>query len=256
VAVPAVSESARQILIDGAELPYVLVRRRGRRRLTLTVEPRHGLRVLAPPRLSLREIESFIARERDWLRQRLEEAAAWERAHPLRRFADGETLLLLGERWTLRVREEIGRRRPRVQRSARFEGPGTITLRLPEGLPPAQRREAAATALERWYRRLARELLSARVAHWSAATGLAPGRLSVRDTTSRWGSCSSRGHLSFNWKIVMAPPPVVDYLVVHELCHLRHLDHSPRFWALVARHCPDYERARRWLRRRGRELYL
>ncbi|MCB1161442.1 MAG: SprT family zinc-dependent metalloprotease [Candidatus Krumholzibacteriia bacterium] len=256
MAAPAVSESARQVVIDGAELPYVLVRRRGRRRLTLTVEPRHGLRVLAPLRLSLREIEGFITRERDWLRERLDEAAAWEQAHPLRRFEDGETLLLLGERWTLRVREELGRSRARVERGARFEGPGTITLRLPEGLRAGERREAAAAALERWYRRLAKELLSARVAHWSAATGLAPTRLSVRDTRSRWGSCSARGHLSFNWKIVMAPPAVVDYLVVHELCHLRHLDHSPRFWTLVGRHCPDYERARRWLRRRGRELYL
>ena len=248
--------SERSVLVSGRAQPYLLIRRRGRRRLTLSVEPRRGLVVLAPPRLALRDIEAFIVQEAEWWGERLAELAAWEAAHPPRAFASGERLPLLGEAWTLRVSEEPGRQRPRVTRAASNGGPGTIVLVLPAGLAPAARRELAALSLERWYRRLAGELIAARIAHWGPDLGVAPAAISIRDTRSRWGSCSGAGRLSFNWKLTMAPPAVLDYLVVHELCHLVHADHSERFWALVASRLPDYERARRWLRRRGRELYL
>jgi predicted metal-dependent hydrolase len=248
--------SEHSVEVEGRAQPYLLIRRRGRRRLTLSVEPRRGLVVLAPPRLALRDIEAFIRLEAAWWGSRLVELAAWEAAHPPRAFTSGERLPLLGEAWTLRVSEEPGRQRPRIAREARASGPGSIVLILPAGLAPGERRELAALSLGRWYRRLAGELIAARAAHWAADLRVAPTAISIRDTRSRWGSCSGSGRLSFSWKLAMAPPAVLDYLVVHELCHLVHHDHSERFWALVASRLPDYERARRWLRRHGQELYL
>jgi len=256
------TQSARSLHVAGREQPYLLIRRQGRRRLTLSVEPRRGLVVLAPPRLALAAIEAFLVAEAAWWTTRLAELAAWEAEHPPRRFADGERLPLLGEAWTLRVSEAPGRLRARVGGTGqsagtpRGEAAREIALVLPAGLAPEVRHAAAAAALEAWYRPLARELIAARAAHWARALRVRPTAIGIRDTRSRWGSCSSSGRLSFSWRLVMAPPAVLDYLVVHELCHLKQPDHSERFWALVAGQLPDYERARRWLRRRGRELYL
>lgn len=250
------TESARSLRIAGREQPYLLIRRAGRRRLTLSVEPRRGLVVLAPPRLALAAIEAFLVAEVAWWTARLAELAAWEAAHPPRAFVDGERLPLLGEPWTLRVSEVPGRLRARVGRTRPGAPAREIALALPAGLDPEARRATAAAALDAWYRRLARELIAARAAHWSRPLRVTPAAITIRDTRSRWGSCSSSGRLSFSWRLVMAPPAVLDYLVVHELCHLKQQDHSERFWALVAEQVPDYERARRWLRRHGRELYL
>ncbi len=246
----------RVLELDGDNIPYRLLRRRGRRRLTLKVEPREGLIVLAPARCPLKEIDAFLAREHDWLRLSLAELAEWEAEHPERRFVNGETLWLLGEDWALEVEERQGMARATVASFSNPTGPGRIRLRLPAGLPEPERVERARATLDRWYRRLARQLLEERVHYWEERIGKHCTGISVRDNRSRWGSCTSTGRLSFTWKIIMAPPEVVDYLVVHELCHLRHLDHSQEFWDCVALQIPDWKKHRQWLRKEGVALYL
>ncbi len=88
----------------------------------------------------------------------------------------------------------------------------------------------------------------------SREMGLAPSRVSIRDQKTKWGACTSRGTVTLNWRLVMAPPEVLDYVVVHELAHLAELNHSPRFWAIVERHCPDWKRHRDWLKANGWRL--
>ena len=246
----------RVLLLDGVEIPYRLVRRRGRKRLTMKLIPREGLTVHAPPRCPLKEVDAFLAREADWLRLGLQELRQWEEDHPRRRFVSGETLFLLGESWPLLVIEREGGVRARVRSRSLRGSPGEVELLLPAGLAADERESLARSVLERWYRRLARRLLEERVAHWEPRIGVSSTGLSIRDNRSRWGSCSESGGLSFTWKIVMAPPEVVDYLVVHELCHIRHLDHSPLFWDLVAEHVSGHSRLRAWLRKEGNGLYL
>ena len=107
---------------------------------------------------------------------------------------------------------------------------------------------------EREGRAAARERIAALAAREAADMGVSYERLTIRDQRTRWGSCSSRGTLSFNWRLVLAPSAVLDYVVVHELCHLRHPNHSARFWSLVAERRPDYRAQRVWLRRHGAEL--
>ncbi|MBW3607772.1 MAG: M48 family metallopeptidase [Actinobacteria bacterium] len=116
--------------------------------------------------------------------------------------------------------------------------------------------ERAAAAIERWYRRAAAKEIAPRLEAAAAALGTSYTTLSIRGQRTRWGSCSSTGAMSFNWRLLLAPAPVLDYVVWHEACHLRVMDHSPRFWALVRSHCPDYEEQRRWLRRYGATLVL
>ena len=114
--------------------------------------------------------------------------------------------------------------------------------------------ETLRAALELWYRRHARTVFAERLAACNSRYGFAYGRVAIKEQKSRWGSCSRQGNLNFNWRLLLAPLPVLDYVVVHELCHLKELNHSPRFWQLVALACPDYATHRAWLRRHGREL--
>ena len=109
-------------------------------------------------------------------------------------------------------------------------------------------------ALEARYRELARAVIGQRVPYFAAKMGVTYGRISIRDQKTRWGSCSGRGNLNFNWKLVLMPPEVLDYVVVHELAHRKQMNHSPLFWAEVGRVLPDYESRRRWLKEHGKEV--
>lgn len=113
-----------------------------------------------------------------------------------------------------------------------------------------------AHALSAWLQKLARERFAAIIEDRSAEMGLFPARVSIRDQKTKWGACTSRGTVTFNWRLVMAPPAVLDYVVVHELAHLKELNHSPRYWAIVERFCPEHVRHRKWLRDNGSRLKL
>ena len=113
----------------------------------------------------------------------------------------------------------------------------------------AHRKSAPPPELERALRLRARRELPVRLLELARAHGLAVSRVSVRNQRWRWGSCSRNGHICLNWRLAQMPDPVRDYVMIHELMHLKRMDHSPKFWALVAKACPDYEAARRWLRR-------
>jgi hypothetical protein len=122
-------------------------------------------------------------------------------------------------------------------------------------LVPAASGERRA-ALERWYRSAARGEIASRLDRACAESGKAYTRLTIRGQRTRWASCSPTGAMSFNWRLMLAPVVVLDYVVWHEVCHLEVMDHSPRFWALLARRCPDYREHARWLRRYGATLAL
>lgn len=109
-------------------------------------------------------------------------------------------------------------------------------------------------AEKKYYRNLAREVLGARTGYYARKMGVTYGRISIREQKTRWGSCSSAGNLNFNWKLVLMPPELLDYVVVHELAHRKEMNHSPRFWAIVERELPDYCNRREKLKILGRQL--
>jgi predicted metal-dependent hydrolase len=124
------------------------------------------------------------------------------------------------------------------------------TLLVPEA------EDEAKPALERWYRRAARAEITTRLDRACEQAGLHYEGLTIRGQRTRWASCSRSGAMSFNWRLLLAPEPVVDYVVWHEVCHLKVMDHSPRFWKLVGRYCPDHRQHSAWLRRHGATLVL
>jgi predicted metal-dependent hydrolase len=228
-----------------ASIPYAVQRSTRARYARIEVDAA-GVRVIVPERMPLREVAPFVARKQRWIERTLRRYRQAEAEAPNVRLAEGGSVPYLGEELQLRVRVEPGRVRPHVAR----RGP---ELRVAVG---ERGEEAVRDALERWYRRQARAEVAPRLDAACARAGASYTGLSIRGQRTRWASCSSRGAMSFNWRLLLAPPEILDYVVEHEVAHLEVLGHSRRFWALVARRCPGYRRHEQWLRRYGSTLRL
>lgn len=162
------------------------------------------------------------------------------------RLESGELMPYLSEPRVLTViREE--RKRAKVK---------CVMERLLLWVPYEADYEYRRESLEKWYRKEAALIISEKAAYYAGILKVAFQGIHIKDQRSRWGSCSSKKNLNFNWRLIMAPEPVLDYVVIHELCHLKHMDHSAAFWELVESICPEYKQYKRWLKDRGENLYL
>jgi len=163
-------------------------------------------------------------------------------------YADGAVFFLRGAAFPLILcrRQELSHSTVQLQR-------GALLLLEPQAAQ-RQAQESRRQALIAFYRQLARQTLPARLAQLSTQTGIAYRQLRIRNQKTRWGSCSSLGNINLNLRLMMMPARVMDYVILHELCHLRELNHSPAFWQLLKDFCPDYQRWRAWLQREGYKL--
>jgi predicted metal-dependent hydrolase len=200
----------------------------------VTVDPARGVEVVLPRRASEREAAAAIRELRPWIERRVAELERARAAVAAR----GGSVPYLGQ--TLALVAEPGRTRVHRRGSE---------LLVPSGA-------AQLPALERFYRRAAHGEIADRLDRACAQAGSRYSRLSIRGQRTRWASCSRSGAMSFNWRLLLAPEPVLDYVIWHEVCHLEVMDHSPRFWKLLADRCPDYRPQVRWLRRHGATLVL
>ena len=235
-----------EILIHGRRLRYRVRRNARSRRFRVNVTRGEGVVVTIPTRYSARAVAPQLAEWSDWLAEKVEAVGCWN-GPVVKHYATGSRLLVLGRPRFLDITAlPEGRKRAQVQLEEEV-----LRLRLApvDVFDPRP-------VLDRWLRRLARQELKARVEYWAEKTGLQPTDLSFRDTRRQWGSCNRQGNISLCYRLVMAPLWVADEVVVHELCHLRYMSHGPRFKALLARHCPDHEAARRWLRDHHEDLLL
>jgi predicted metal-dependent hydrolase len=221
---------------SAAGIEYAIRRSSRSRRVRVTVAPVTGaVEVVLPSRARERDAERSVNELAGWIvRRRAESHQARDR---IAARGDGLPFLDL----TLRVVPEAGRTR------AHRRG-DDLLVPVDAGV--------RAAAVERWYRRTARVEIAPRVDAACRTLGVTSTGLTIRNQRTRWGSCSANGALSFNWRLLLAPEEVLDYVVWHECCHLVHLDHSPRFWALVAEHVPDHRAHARWLRDHGATLVL
>jgi hypothetical protein len=216
------------------EISYRVRRSERARRVRVTVEPDRGVEVVLPRRASERAAAAAVRELRPWIERRMREVERAQAAVAAR----GDTVPYLGG--MLMLRPEPGR--TRVHRR------GDVLL-IPAG---AER----VPALERWYRRAAQAEIAPRLSAACAQAGSTYERLTIRGQRTRWASCSRSGTMSFNWRLLLGPETVLDYVVWHEVCHLEIMDHSPGFWSLLASRCPDYKAQSAWLRRHGATLVL
>lgn len=245
----------QQLRIGFSEIQYRIERSSRRRTVCIIVHPRDGVTVKAPPWTSEAEIEHFVRLKSAWIVKHQTIYAASVPAEQLatRQLVDGASLPCLGEPLTLCL--DIRQRAGQLARS-RVERTGT-ELRVSLRLPPASDASAALRgAVERWYRAEARRRLAPRLAHFAAQLGLPAPALFIREQQRRWGSCNRRAEIRLNWRIMLGPAEVADYLCAHEVAHLRQMNHSPRFWKLVEKLLPDYKALRRQLRNEGHSYTL
>ena len=239
----------RKVAALGA--PVEVRRHPSARRMSLKVShTRRAVILTVPTGVRLEEANKFLARHIDWVRDKLGEVPA---AQP---FADGG---LLPVRGILHQIHFVGD--GKAGTAGRSTSAGTIVWpepARPGDLPRlciAGQAAHAPRRLQDWLTALAAKDLGERVAHHARFLKLRPRRISVRDQTSRWGSCSSTGQLCFSWRLILAPAHVLDYVAAHEVAHLGEMNHSARFWALVARTMPGMDTAKDWLNAHGRELH-
>ncbi len=239
--------------LNGEHIGYVLHKIRGRRHVHLIIEEESGgVAVRAPYRFSRAEAEWLLQSNAEWVIRSLREARARNALRP--RLVTGAALPLLDERLTLEVNPveqgdlfenstlaegEVRRERDRLR--VRTRAPDRGDLR---------------PLLESWYRSRAKQELPARLRGFGGELGLWPERVSIRGQKTRWGSCSGNGGISLNWRLMLLGIELVDYVLVHELCHLRHLNHSVRFWRLVGSLIPDFRQREDRLREAQHQLPL
>jgi predicted metal-dependent hydrolase len=234
---PRLLAEPRSVLLAGREVSFLLKRSLNRRRAVLTVDER-GLTVSVPWRTSDRYIARFLHDSAAWVLRKLE---AWEsRKPPQRRWEDGEAIDYLGRQLCLCVTQDP---HGLVQL---LEG---AILRV--GLPAGHRANDVHAAVIKWYRRHAQQYFRDRVEHYSARLGIQPPRVFLSNAQSRWGSCNANGQVRLSWRLMQAPATVIDYVVCHELAHLKEMNHSARFWRIVERLCPEYAGARAELNAMG-----
>ncbi|MGR3491138.1 MAG: M48 family metallopeptidase [Shimia sp.] len=208
--------------------PVIVTRPANARRMTLRVARQGGeVRLSLPRSVSRREAEAFVEDRRAWITAQVSAAAPDRRVH-------------------------VGMAFPLKGRAVRLAEGGGRGIRL-EGDHLYGPHEIA-RPLASWLKALARDQLAVRSDLHAARLGVSYTKLTLRDTRSRWGSCTSAGGLMYSWRLIMAPPEILDYVAAHEVSHLLEMNHSPRFWGHVARLMPDYEVHRAWLRRHGADL--
>jgi predicted metal-dependent hydrolase len=222
---------AGSLTLDDPPVTVTVTRSARARRLTLRLSSRDGsVHLTVPKRVPLAEARIFLEAHRDWLAERL---SALPQAVAV---GHGATLPVLG------LPHPVV---PGAGRSPRIEGGALVVP------GPADR---AGTRAAAFLKALARDRLTQAADRHAQALRRAPGRITLRDTGSRWGSCTHRGDLMFSWRLVMAPEAVLDYVAAHEAAHLVEMNHSDRFWALVDDLCPGWHAQRAWLRREGAGL--
>ena len=231
-------------------IPYEERKSTRSKRISIRVTP-DKVRVSAPARSSKREIQAFIDKNRDWILKnwlKLQETVV----KPIRHYETGDAIPHLGQNLEIRIQET-----PRKTVSARYEKEsGLLIIGIPLGVSGERKQEVVREIIEKWLKERARTLFLQKLDSWSELMGVKYNQFRLKEQKTRWGSCSSLGNINLNWRAIMAPEPVIDYLVIHELSHLIRMDHSQKFWDTVTRFCPNHGVQREWLRKNGQALVL
>lgn len=243
------SRSKSQIEIQTQEFTFrqwsvVVERKAFRRTMTIALKPGAPIKVKTSIQTSLVKIEQFLLQKEKWIERHMTEFAELAAKFPPKKLVQSEQFPFLGEQLSLRF-VPTPLKQVFFSRHDRY-----LQMHLPEiGWNDFQEEELQGCfpKLQKFYQREAEKFIQERIQIWSEQMQLFPKALNFRNQKSRWGSCTSKGSIQINWRLIGAPVEVIDYILIHELAHLRHMNHSADFWGLVELHCPDYQVSEKWL---------
>jgi predicted metal-dependent hydrolase len=231
----------RTYQLDGRTISYFVIRSRKAGNYRITYLDKATFRIAVPRGRSTPDPEDLLSRHRRWISNRLRDER--KRRIPQLKLKDGGSIPLLGAAWTLKI-QTAGALKP-----SWIYQPEDQTLCLstrdPSEIPKI---------LEFWYRHMAKDFLTHRLPYWTGRMKVSPAGFRIKNQRTIWGSCSHRSLLNFNWRIMILSPEAADYLIIHELAHLKHLNHSALFWRMVERFCPDYKTKRKEIKNKNHWL--
>jgi predicted metal-dependent hydrolase len=235
------------IMYGSQRIDYIVVER-NRETVSVIVDPTDGVVVRAPRETDKSQIQQIVMKKAPWILKNLKSVGELVRTPSKKEFVSGESFSYLGRNYRLKV-NKVKSETSRI----RLVG-GRFIINVDSLLNDEIQAKTVRHALVDWYMDHARARLVERVGIYAPKVDAHPSGIVIKKQLKRWGSCTKEGIVNFNWKIIMAPMSVVDYVVVHELCHLRNPSHSSAFWILLRSVLPDYEERRNWLRINGRRL--
>lgn len=230
--------SERSVVHYGhTEITYQIRRSQRRATVSVAVDPSLGVLLTAPEQMTVAKLDNVVHRKAAWIVEQLRLVTRSEPQGAAKEFVSGESVLYLGRHYRLRVvtADESG--------DAHMDR-GWLVVPVLRATTAQERPQAVRAAQQGWFIARALQCLPERVALYAGKVGTELPRVLVRSQRKRWGSCDNRGVVRFNWRIMQAPIRLVDYVVAHELCHLRHKNHSRNYWNLLGRVLPDYEQRR------------
>ena len=234
-------ENPKAIEIENTMIHYNLTRTK-RRTVGIQVKPGGIVDVRAPNIASQQAIQTILQKKQKWILRKVKEFSAVEILDE-KELKSGETLFFLGQEHDLKI-EVSSHKRITITKNE-----SEILIHLPQQIEASPARERLiAKHLLKWYRKQAQMLIIPRAEDYAQKIGVKPKFIKIRKMKKRWGSCSSEGKVTINLKLIMAPLQVVDYVIIHELSHLVHFNHSKSFWKFVEHHCPSFKIQKQWLR--------
>jgi len=235
------------VQFGNTSIPYKIRRSPRRKTVAVSVDRQNGVMLTAPLEAGVPRLDRVVRDKARWILDRLRHVQQAEAELPEREFVSGESYQYLGRHYRLKVVRRAHSGEAKLER-------GWLVVPVSTHANESQRAELVRESLETWYRRHAAQRLPERVSHWHRRVGVPVPKVIVKNQLKRWGSCDSKGNIRFNWRIIQAPMRLVDYVVVHELVHLLHKNHTKDYWATLGRVMPDYEKRRHELRKVGPRL--
>ncbi len=229
------------ITLNGKTIPYIVKRSTRARHVRFEIRCGTGLTVFIPRFYSIGRLRDLFKEKQAWILRNFTTYSKRQRLSVEKEIKSGDFIPYLGRELRVLTTENCGKT-------------DQVTLEWDRVIVSTSSKKKLNVVLEQWYRIQAAKLTKERLDKWSARLHVSYNRVTIRGQKTRWGSCSRKGNLSFNWKLLMAPEPVVDYVIIHELTHLKEMNHSKRFWQLVAERCPRWREHKKWLRKHEAQL--